>query len=49
MALDRLDPEVIKVIDSKSVERDAGEKPVPTFSHPAPTARLARAIGWQLN
>jgi dUTP pyrophosphatase len=27
---------VMKVIDSKSLERDAGEKPVPTFSHPAP-------------
>ncbi|HWG04940.1 MAG TPA: excinuclease ABC subunit UvrC [Beijerinckiaceae bacterium] len=24
-------------IDSKSLERDANEKPVPTFSHPAPT------------
>ena len=26
---------VMNVIDSKSLERDAGEKPVPTFSHPA--------------
>ncbi len=25
----------MNVIDSKSLERDAGEKPVPTFSHPA--------------
>ena len=32
----------MNVVDSKSLERDAGEKPVPTFSHPglgkAPTA-----------
>jgi hypothetical protein len=25
----------MNVIDSKSLERDASEKPVPTFSHPA--------------
>ena len=30
------------VIDSKSLERDAGEKPVPTFSHPALAFRLSR-------
>ena len=28
----------MNVIDSKSVERDAGGKPVSTFPHPAPDA-----------
>ncbi|HWG07244.1 MAG TPA: DUF3445 domain-containing protein [Beijerinckiaceae bacterium] len=31
---------VMNVTDSKSLERDAGEKPVPTFSHPAPEKRV---------
>jgi hypothetical protein len=26
---------IMNVIDSKSLERDAGRKPVPTFPHPA--------------
>jgi hypothetical protein len=34
----------MNVIDSNNLERDAGEKPVPTFSHPALAGELARGI-----
>jgi hypothetical protein len=33
---------IMNVIDSKSLERDAGGKPVSTFPHPAPGAGLTR-------
>ena len=39
---------VINVIDSKSVERDAGGKPVPTFPHPAPQPRQEKSLAAKL-
>jgi hypothetical protein len=36
---------IINVIDSKSLERDAGGKPGSTFPRPA----LVRKIGWQFS
>jgi hypothetical protein len=35
MILDFNQSKIMKLIDSKSLERDAGGKPVPTFPHPA--------------
>jgi ATP-dependent helicase HrpB len=37
-------PKIVNVIDSNSLERDAGEKPVSTFSHPALAADIAAIL-----
>jgi predicted TPR repeat methyltransferase len=36
---------IMNVVDSNNLERDAGEKPVPTFSHPAQTRILDLGCG----
>jgi hypothetical protein len=40
---------IMNVIDSNNLERDAGEKPVPTFSHPALASGLVSVYQRSLN